>query len=616
MADLIRDVNASNEAVEDQCLRARQATDVATRSVQTAELAMTTAVGAKVAHRTIQAEHPRRRASLPRQVFFALVTVALDGLACYFAAQALDGSQDATLVWAGLFLAVLAGGEVALDFYRDRHQGAWRLLCVLLAAFVTALGVLRFSYLATVGTGGLVPAVAGACLFTAATAALPVPRLPRPAGGRDAAGLAGAPVGARGAAVRAGGPGGGGPGRGRTGPPDRRLPRPGQAAGPEDLPGRAAAGHGDGGAGAPARKGTGVKTAGRAAHVRLVAVAAALVLTVSGCKLMTPTVQPAIQQVSLPRARPSLLVVLTDGGSPSTLAALRALITATVRPGERILILDDRSGAVLASSTAPAAPSVSVAGSPAPLRAGATGFQKSRFQRAIREYRARLRNARATLQRRQNHRLTAWAGTLVARTDAQLLRQNAGGGGIRAALGTAAADMSSLSQAGVTYGAHKVIVILGMDDTTAHSMPGIGTGLQGATAVIGGFPGNSNDETAWQAALLQAGASRAVLLTPATADQLVTVVRQGLDGAIPDTLTNVLFGLGQSGLRPAALPQLGHLLRLLISTYPQSTASINGYTDDLPVPGGNLELSQRRAQAVEAWLVAHGVAASRLQAVG
>ena len=170
VADLIRDVNESNEAVEDQCLRTRQAADVAARSDEAAELAATTAEGAKVAHRTIQAERPRRRASLPRQIVFALVTVALDGLACYFAAQALDGSQDVTYVWAGLFLAVLAGGEVALDFYRDRHQDAWRLLCVLLAVFVTVLGVLRFSYLATVGTGGLVPAVAGACLFTAATA--------------------------------------------------------------------------------------------------------------------------------------------------------------------------------------------------------------------------------------------------------------------------------------------------------------------------------------------------------------------------------------------------------------------------------------------------------------
>jgi outer membrane protein OmpA-like peptidoglycan-associated protein len=107
-----------------------------------------------------------------------------------------------------------------------------------------------------------------------------------------------------------------------------------------------------------------------------------------------------------------------------------------------------------------------------------------------------------------------------------------------------------------------------------------------------------------------------VLLTPATGDQLATATRQGLDGAITDTLTSVSFGPGQFALRPAALAQLRNLLQNVSVTYPQSTASINGYTDNLPVPGGNLRLSQRRAQAVEAWLAAHGVAASRLQAAG
>ena len=42
--------------------------------------------------------------------------------------------------------------------------------------------------------------------------------------------------------------------------------------------------------------------------------------------------------------------------------------------------------------------------------------------------------------------------------------------------------------------------------------------------------------------------------------------------------------------------------------YPHATASINGYTDSLPAPGGNLLLSQRRARAVEKWLTAHRVA--------
>lgn len=170
VAVLIRDVNASNEAVEDQCLRARRAADITTRSACAADQAAAHAVRAEVAHRTIQAERPRRHAPLPRQIALALLTVILDGVACYFAAQALDGSQDATLVWTGLFLGVLAGGEVALDFYRDRNMRTWRFLVVFIGFFVMLLGTLRFWFLATIGTGGLVPAIVGACLFTVATA--------------------------------------------------------------------------------------------------------------------------------------------------------------------------------------------------------------------------------------------------------------------------------------------------------------------------------------------------------------------------------------------------------------------------------------------------------------
>jgi hypothetical protein len=170
VAVLIRDVNASNEAVEDQCLRARQAANIATRSACAADLSAAAAVRAEVAHQTIQAERPRRHAPLPRQVMLALITVALDGLACYFAAQALDGSQDSTLVWTGLFLGVLAGGEFALDFYKDRNERTWHTLVILIGIFVTLLGTLRFWFLVTIAGGALVPAIAGAFLFTGATA--------------------------------------------------------------------------------------------------------------------------------------------------------------------------------------------------------------------------------------------------------------------------------------------------------------------------------------------------------------------------------------------------------------------------------------------------------------
>jgi hypothetical protein len=168
--ELLRDVNGSNEAVEDQYSRARLAADTARRSDEATCDAAERAEKARLAHQTVQAERPQRRASRPRQLLLAMVTVALDGVACYFAAEALGGDQSATLVWTALFLAVLGGGEFALDVYRDRSPGLSRMLAVILGAFVAGLGALRFWTLATVGTGGLVPALVAAALFTAATA--------------------------------------------------------------------------------------------------------------------------------------------------------------------------------------------------------------------------------------------------------------------------------------------------------------------------------------------------------------------------------------------------------------------------------------------------------------
>ena len=171
VAVLIRNVNALNKAVEDQFLRARQAADVAARSASAARQPAAAAEQAEVTYQAIQVKHPQRHARLPRQALLALATVALDGVACYFAAQVLGGSEDATLVWTALFLAVLAGAEIALSFYRDRSQRIWRALIGLTGAFILLLGILRFWFLAAIGAGGIAAAVAGAGLSMAATAA-------------------------------------------------------------------------------------------------------------------------------------------------------------------------------------------------------------------------------------------------------------------------------------------------------------------------------------------------------------------------------------------------------------------------------------------------------------
>jgi hypothetical protein len=169
VADFVRELNESNEALEDQYLRVREAADRAAHASEAADQAAAIARQARVAHQAIQAEQ-RRQAPLVRQVMLACLTIVLDAVACYFAAQALNGSQDTTLVWTVLFLAVLAAGEVGLDVYQDRRRRAWYALAAFLAAFIVVLGVLRFMYLATVGTNDPVTAAAGAGLFTAATA--------------------------------------------------------------------------------------------------------------------------------------------------------------------------------------------------------------------------------------------------------------------------------------------------------------------------------------------------------------------------------------------------------------------------------------------------------------
>jgi outer membrane protein OmpA-like peptidoglycan-associated protein len=295
--------------------------------------------------------------------------------------------------------------------------------------------------------------------------------------------------------------------------------------------------------------------------------------------------------------------------------ATGALVSSSVRPGERVVILSSSDGAILASSQAPDSPGVQVPAPPTSLPSGATSFQKARYGQAVQKYLSMMRNARAVLLAKQRQELAVWVNSMVAKADSKSILQSRQTVSISDVLGIALSDLSSLRQAGIGA-VNAVIVIEGITDAMARSAPEPLTGLQASTVVVDDFPGNTDEEAAWQASLVQSGAARAVVLTPATDDQLIPVVRQCLDGAVIDTLTSVLFGPGQYKVQAAALPQLGQLLQLLAVTYPQATASINGYTDSLPVPGGNLQLSRIRAQEVQLWLITHGIAAGRLQAFG
>ncbi len=84
-------------------------------------------------------------------------------------------------------------------------------------------------------------------------------------------------------------------------------------------------------------------------------------------------------------------------------------------------------------------------------------------------------------------------------------------------------------------------------------------------------------------------------------------------GPPPKTCTLEIYGVNfdfnKSTLRPDSEPVLQQILALFTSD-PSYSAEVGGHTDNIGKEAYNMKLSGARADAVKAWLVAHGVAAS------
>ena len=98
---------------------------------------------------------------------------------------------------------------------------------------------------------------------------------------------------------------------------------------------------------------------------------------------------------------------------------------------------------------------------------------------------------------------------------------------------------------------------------------------------------------------------------PLTLDIYLEPVRAGRSVV----LNNLFFDTNQYTLKPQSRTELNRLIEFM-RRYQDVQIEISGHTDNIGTPESNLQLSQRRAQAVQEYLATHGVAASRLRAKG
>ena len=77
----------------------------------------------------------------------------------------------------------------------------------------------------------------------------------------------------------------------------------------------------------------------------------------------------------------------------------------------------------------------------------------------------------------------------------------------------------------------------------------------------------------------------------------------------------VLFDSGKSDLRPEAGSELDSLVEFL-QKHPDIRIGISGHTDNVGEEGYNLDLSERRAKAVQQYLLDHGIPAVQVRAKG
>ena len=95
----------------------------------------------------------------------------------------------------------------------------------------------------------------------------------------------------------------------------------------------------------------------------------------------------------------------------------------------------------------------------------------------------------------------------------------------------------------------------------------------------------------------------------------ITIPMMKVKKGVPVVLKNIFFETGKYELKETSTAELGFLVYFLQQN-PSVRIEIGGHTDDVGTDTDNQNLSQRRADAVKAYLAQQGIEASRIKAIG
>ncbi|MBN1895897.1 OmpA family protein [bacterium] len=165
----------------------------------------------------------------------------------------------------------------------------------------------------------------------------------------------------------------------------------------------------------------------------------------------------------------------------------------------------------------------------------------------------------------------------------------------------------------------QLIGCAGSSRTTKGTVIGAGTG-----AVVGGVIGKAAGNTALGAILGAAIGGAAGAYIGHYMDKQAEEIERDIEGAKIERVgegikitfkSGLLFNTGEATLQDAAKADLAQLGTIL-NKYPDTAVLIEGHTDNVGSDDFNLDLSNKRAQAVSAQLAAQGVDATRFTLVG